>query len=533
MNSTFADIQAAVTTDPTNPVANFALGQALYMRGQLPEAVAILEKVATIAPSSNTLYRYARALLSVGRYDTAVEVLTTALVRDPLSTDLAELLAAAYLHLGQVALAQRLFSLLARQRKNTNVVLGLLECCLYNHPWKDGITEASRWLAPLTASDLRPYAGQALLNLGRLDEAEECLSTASIHIGDTLLGLGDIAYAKRDLPAAIDYHQRACSIHGVQSASIFPLFLESMSAAAYDKAYLLYTSARTTIRNTWGHGTHYQGLAPQWDGMTTIQGKTMLVHGCVGLGDTLQYIRFLPLLKQHGAIVLLEVPVPLVSLLSRLTAVDKVICKLDPLPPVDVECDIRELFLLLYPASLDGSLHKPYLQGRASNIAVRRDPEASVITGLVWDCGYQARQSRLWQRHIPIEFLQPLASVSTLDLRGLQVGPTQHALRSTRWGDRIPCLGDSINSMEDTAEILQNMDMLITVDTATAHLAGASGMKTYLLLPYVSSWRWGVDSHCCMWYPHIRLIRQSRPGDWRSSIEALVKAVTRAVDTME
>ncbi len=264
--------------------------------------------------------------------------------------------------------------------------------------------------------------------------------------------------------------------------------------------------------------------APTWQG-EELRGRRLLVYAEQGAGDTIQFVRYLPLLAQRGARVVLECPQPLVSLLQTLPGLETVIARGDALPPVDLQCALLSLphrfqtTLDSIPASV------PYLQSRGDSPRlppVRTIAGRQLRVGLV-RAGNPAHQNDA-RRSISLEVLQPLLSHTEITFYSLQP-PTNvvgHHPKTDHWPVDLSAL---INDYADTAALIRQLDLVISVDTSVAHLAGALGHPVWLLLPFAPDWRWLMQRDDSPWYPGMRLFRQPTAGDWSFVIKEVSESL--------
>jgi tetratricopeptide (TPR) repeat protein len=263
---------------------------------------------------------------------------------------------------------------------------------------------------------------------------------------------------------------------------------------------------------------------PLWLGAEPIEGKTLLLHSDQGLGDAIQFLRYVPLAAARGARVVLEVDQTLHELCSGLQGVSRIIPKGEALPAFDLHCPLGSL-PLAFDTTLDTIPHvTPYLSAgdRVEAWKERFGSIDSPRVGLVWSGNPNHSNDR--NRSVFLEALLPL-----LDTRAqffsLQrdVRPGDHAV--LRECKEIVDLGNELGSFAETAAVIQNLDLLISVDTSVAHLAGALGRPVWILLPYVPDWRWQLMRTDSPWYPTARLFRQSETRDWQSVVHQAVAAL--------
>lgn len=275
---------------------------------------------------------------------------------------------------------------------------------------------------------------------------------------------------------------------------------------------------------------HASAHRPVWDG-SGFDGRTLLVEDEAGLGDMLQFARFLPLAKARGGRVLLRVPRPLQTLLSRLDGVDQVVTPEDALPPFDLRCPILGLPHRLGTtlASLPGA--SGYLTPDPALVAAWRERLAAGAArcriGLVWAGGHRPwhRENALWdaRRSLRLDALLPLLRAAEgAELHSLQLGPPAAQIRDLPSDIRIVDNSARIGSFDDTAAIIAQLDLVIAVDTSTAHLAGALGRPVWMLSRYDQCWRWLTGRSDSPWYDTMRLYQQPAPFDWATPVQRMI-----------
>jgi Flp pilus assembly protein TadD len=273
-------------------------------------------------------------------------------------------------------------------------------------------------------------------------------------------------------------------------------------------------------------GARRDFAAPQWQGDTDPAGRTVLVHAEQGLGDTLQFARYAPLLAARGARVVLEVQPPLRDLLRTLPGGAEVIARGDALPDVDLHCPLLSL-PLAFGTRLE-SIPAPvgYLQAEPARVArwqARLGPAPGPRIGLVWSGNPDHNNDR--NRSLPLAALRPLfrPGMEFVSLQPQVRAGDQEEMRSGP--PALRHFGDELQDFADTAALASLVDLVIAVDTAGAHLAGALGRPLWLLLPWLPDWRWLLDRDDSPWYPTARLFRQPRAGDWASVIATVARSL--------
>ena len=269
---------------------------------------------------------------------------------------------------------------------------------------------------------------------------------------------------------------------------------------------------------------------PLWLGETPVAGKTILVHPEQGMGDTIQFARYAALLAKQGARVILEVQPPLKALLAKFSAGVEVIGSGDEIPAFDLHCPLLSL-PLAFGTEVDSiPADIPYLatpQDRLQRLSELLPPRQGLRVGLVWSGNSTHKDDH--NRSIALSRLAAL-----FDVPGVQFVSLQKELRDAdaqvlaqvlAQDARITDLGRHFGDFDDTAAAVALTDLVISVDTSVAHLAGAMGKPVWVLLPFCPDWRWLLERDDNPWYPTARLFRQPGMGDWDSVMTQLRDAV--------
>jgi hypothetical protein len=261
---------------------------------------------------------------------------------------------------------------------------------------------------------------------------------------------------------------------------------------------------------------------PQWRGETLI-GRRILLHAEQGFGDSIQFIRYLPMVAEKGGKIILEIPDGLVPLVENATNIDSIYRRGDALPHFDVHCPLMSL-PLAFGTTVDSiPAAVPYLQAPAGRAKIWRDRLADLgrpRVGLVWSGKPSHKNDH--NRSIALPQLKPLLSVA-----GAQFVSLQREYR----GNDVAALGQLpirridglLADFGDTAAVIGELDLVIAVDTAVAHLAGAMAKPLWLLVPHIQDWRWLHGRNDSPWYPTARLFRQPQIGDWDGAIGPMAK----------
>jgi len=259
---------------------------------------------------------------------------------------------------------------------------------------------------------------------------------------------------------------------------------------------------------------------PLWLGNVPLSGKTILLHAEQGFGDTLQFIRYAPLLASSGAQVICEVQPELVSLLSQLDGI-KVIAKGCELPHFDLHCPLLSLPLALGTEVASIPAKIPYLAAPAARVAYWRARlgHSGPRAGFVWSGSLTHKNDA--SRSIALSRLDQLFENLPFACFGLQ-REMREADRDILQGlPKLRDLGPELTDFSETAAVISLLDVVVSVDTAVAHLAGAMGKPVVILLPHAADFRWLRDRPDTPWYPTAKLLRQPAFGDWDSVIGGL------------
>jgi len=268
---------------------------------------------------------------------------------------------------------------------------------------------------------------------------------------------------------------------------------------------------------------------PRWDG-SPFAGRTLLLHYEQGFGDTIQFVRYLPMVKARGGAVILEVRKPLVGLLRGFPGVDELIeASPDVRPPTDFDLHASLMDLPgIFATTLDNvPADVPYLYADSAKAAHWRNQlsgDHGFKVGIVWSGSsiYERNHTRSCRLD---EFL-PLAEIKNLNLYSLQKGPPAAQLKQLAGRIPVTDLADHLHDFSDTAAVIENLHLIVSVDTCVPHLAAAMAKPVWLLLSSAPAWQWMLDRRDSPWYPTIRLFRQSRPGHWQDLFQQVARELT-------
>ncbi|HYV34971.1 MAG TPA: tetratricopeptide repeat protein, partial [Gemmataceae bacterium] len=494
--------QEALRLDPSNAKAQTELGNALKGQGKLDNAVVQYREAVRLQPhSAESQRQLANALREQDNWDQAAVHYEEALRLDPANAE-------THNNLGNIR---------RRQRRQAEAL--------------DHFREALR---------LDPSYAEAHNNWGSLLREQGALEEAQAHYHEALRLKPELAEAYNNLA-------NACRDKGNFAAAL----------AAFDKALRLkpeFPEARwnrSLVRLLlgdfergwpeyewrWRPGHAWRQLPhPFWDG-SPLNGKTILLWSEQGLGDTIQFIRYVTLVKERGGRVIVECQPALRHLLAGVKGIDNLISRGSPLPVFEVQAPLLSL-----PRIFNASLGHmpatvPYLHAEASleekwRVASgewrAKTDSPPLLIGIAWQGNPTFDGDR--QRSVPLANFAALAKVPGVRLISLQKGPGTEQLGSVAGAmpiiDLSRTLDEEHGAFMDTAAVMKNLDLVISSDTVIPHLAGALGVPVWVALAFVPDWRWMLRRDDSPWYPTMRLFRQQRLGDWDSVFVRIAEAVS-------
>jgi hypothetical protein len=271
---------------------------------------------------------------------------------------------------------------------------------------------------------------------------------------------------------------------------------------------------------------------PQWDG-GKLDRRRILVYGEQGFGDVIQFARYLKPIAQRGGEIILVCPRPVQSLLKTVAAgaeigalVREWVALGEPFPPHDVYCAIMSLPRVLKTTMANIPSEVPYLAAdpaKARKWGARLAGETRLKVGLVW----AGRAAPDPTRSMRFEDVAPLAGVPGIRWISLQKDEAGAPHRTPAVGMEISDWTGEFQDFSDTAALVANLDLVVTIDTSVAHLAGAMGKPVWTLLSFMPDWRWFDGRVDSPWYPTMRLFRQNRRGDWESVVKEVAAALPK------
>ena len=400
-------------------------------------------------------------------------------------------------------------------------------------------------------AEARYNRGNALHALKRFDEAladyERALALRPDYV-EVLANRGITLHELKRFEAALESQDRALAVRPDyaeafvnRGVTLHELKRFEEALASYDRALALrpdfaqahYNEAvcrmltgdfdRGWQKLEWGWDTEQlknlkrEFSQPLWLGSDEIAGKTILLHGVHGFGDTIQFCRYVPHVAERGARVILEIQEPLRALMGTLPGAAQIVSRGEPLPDFDLHCPLLSLPLAFGTRPATIPAQTPYLRALPQAVMdwnARLGPRQRPRIGLAWSGRPEHNNDRNRSMRLSA-LLSPLAGFEA----------TYVSLQREVRADDAPVLqgrsdilhfGEDLTSYADTAALIANLDLVISVDTSVAHLAGALAKPVWILLPFIPDWRWLLDREDSPWYPTARLFRQDETRGWDS-----------------
>jgi tetratricopeptide (TPR) repeat protein len=552
------------TAHPTLAAGHFLLGRICFERAQYDEALPHLAEAVRLDPSQAVhLAALAEANQALHRWAEAEHWYRRAIQMQPQFAE-------AHVNLGNTLLATgRTDEAVAcyQQALQCNPQLADAQSCL-------GVVHESRGALDRAADcyrqalTLRPGYAQAHCNLGtvlrkqhRLDEAAiqlraavkaaPNLAAAHSNLAAVYQSMGDLVAAAKSFRRVVDIEPRAPKSHtnlanllldqgdfAAATASIQEALLldPDCPEAQFTQGILYLTQGK--FAPGWAGYEHRLrcrqtasrfASQPAWDG-SDVGDKIVLIHSEQGLGDTLQFIRYLKLARQRTARLVVAIPPALIPLCEQ-SNIEGLISNAQPMPRFDLQAALLSLPAIFHTELDSIPCAIPYLTAEPTRIESWRQrlaPYRGLRMGIAWRGSPAYHNNAL--RSIPLRCFEPLARVSGVRLFSLQKAERGESLGETSQSFQVvtlPGLDETGGAFMDTAAVMKNLDLVVTCDTAIPHLAGALGVPTWVALCHASEWRWMLERADSPWYPGMRLFRQVTPGDWDEVFERIAQEAVK------
>jgi len=495
-NDVAADlIRRAIVLSPGRPEAHYDLGIVLKDAGQLDEATAAFRQSIALNPNiPEAHFNLGITLQDKGQLDEAIAAFRQAIV---LRAHYAE----AHGNLGNVL----------RDKGQLDEAITAYRQAVVINP---------------NLSEAHSNLGIALRDKGQLDEAIASCRNAITLRPDFAKAHGNLANAlkeKGQFEEAIAAYQQAISLNPNSPETHYNLSFALLTQGDFKQGWEGY-EWRWKCKSFPSPRRNF--AQPQWDGRP-LDGRTILLHTEQGLGDAIQFIRYVPLVAQRGGRIIIQCQRELQRLFQTMSEKVQVVAHGQPLPPFDFHSPLLSLPRIFETTLSNVPKSVPYLKADAEDAKTwqrRIDKDSRIINvGLAWAGSSAHKNDR--NRSIKLASLSPLVQTPGVRFFSLQKGEAAAESKSPPPSMELIDWTNELNDFADTAALITNLDLLIAVDTAVAHLAGAMGKPIWTLLPFVPDWRWLLQREDSPWYPSMRLFRQPSLGDWNS-------VVTRVAETL-
>ncbi len=545
-------MQRAIAADARDAAFHRSLGGVLRGQGNDDLALTEYETALKLAPNDEEAhFNLADIFRKKGRLEEAEKHFSRAIALRPDCSETHEHLSGVLRRQGRLEEARASFERALEHDPNNVVALQNLGNLLVNSGELDAaITYFDRALAlQPDMAQAHNGKGAALHELGRLDEAETSYRKALASkpdYADAYCNFGNLERKRGRAAEAIEYYERALALNPDLSEAHSNLGMALVGERRLGEARRHYDRA-VALEPGLGNARWNRSLLdllegkfeagwqdydvrrfrkqtaprsfaqPIWRG-EPLNGARILLHAEQGLGDAIQFMRYAPLVQAAGGTVILDVKPSVVRLAKQLPGVAELVASGDPLPAFEWQCPLLSLPMAFKTSLATIPESVPYL--RAPEDARRKAeqiawPKTDKRIGLVWSGNAEFSEDRL--RSIRPSAFGSLFAMEGLQFYSLQFGPAASQLKEV--DSPIVDLTPSIEDFADTAALIEKLDLVISVDTAVAHLAGALAKPVWTLLPFAPDWRWMLDREDSPWYPTMRLFRQPRVGDWASVIE--------------
>ncbi len=483
----------AVELKPDFAEAYDHLGVALSEQGRCDEAVESHRKAIQLAPDYAGAYNnLAIALGSQNRFDEAIEYYQHAIRLAP------DLVDAHY----------NLANILRERGRHEEAIAGY------------------RRAIELRADHAEAYnsLGRALKDCGKIDEAlDNCERAVALNpdLAEAHNNLGLLLRAQGRYGEAIEKFEKAIQLRPDYANAHWNYSLALLSCGKFVEGWNEYRWRR---KAELGAILDSQRENPgSWDG-SPFEGKRLLVRYEQGMGDSLQFVRYVPMVEALGGTVIFETLKPLMALFEGFEGIDELVeVSRDGRPTVEFDLDVFILDLPgLFGTTVDTiPAEVPYLFADRAKADLWRQRLIGddFKVGIVW-AGSPKHTNDSSRSCKPADF-KPLGGIEGVRLFGLQKGAAAAQAPALHAGIPFTSLGGEIDDFTDTAGIIENLDLVVSVDTAVLHLAGAMGKKVWALLPFDADWRWLREREDTPWYPTMKLFRQPKPGDWHGVFDSV------------
>jgi len=523
-------IKRAIAMDPKEASFYVNLGNALMEQGHLDEAIGCYGRAHQMAPDSAELcFNLGNAHRTQGNLVEAADWYQKALNMAPAFHDAHNNLAAVWIAMGEFKAAIRCCRKMVELRPDDADTYVHMGAALKGDGKKDAAAACYQKAIHLKPDAPEPYfsLGNLLHEQGRLEAAVEMYQEAISLKPDYIDAIDNLGKTRRDLgmlSEAMSCYERSLQLNPGNVETRFDMATLHLLQGDFADGWIGYEWRFK--RENWKSVYPYPFDIPRWQG-EPFTGKRLLVHSEQGLGDSLQFVRYLPMVKERGGEVVFETVGPLMNLFRGLEGVDRLIEG-----PAYTNQSMHFHFyvpLLSLPGVFGTRMETipsktPYIYPDSQKIRIweqRLADKKGFRIGLVW-----AGKASDRRRSCPLIEMAPLLQVAGVVFLGLQRGEASEEV--TRLPDSMAFenIGELFEDFSDTAAAIEHLDLVISIDTSVAHLAGAMNKPVWVPLIKSPDWRWFMDRDDSPWYPTMRLFRQTRAGQWDRPVRQLKEALS-------
>jgi len=502
----------ALALNPTSAQVFFNLGQALYHLKKYPEALYAYKRAIQYKNDHHRAFmQIAKIMIDVKQPNDAIEPLKQSLIIEPKNGDARILLARLY-----------------NDKHIFNQAIDVITLGLELEP---------------AHINLRFELANTYNLVNRLDESLTIYQELDRLIPNNPSILYNIAFTLKKLgllEESIPYYNRTLEINPNHAEAIFSRGLAYLVIGDFEKGWHGYE---------WRYSRPSQGSlrtydAPRWDG-SDLNGKTILIHAEQGLGDTFQFIRYAKFVKEKNGFVIAAVQKPLITIMSRCNHIDQVVCVDDTPPYFDVHSPLMSLPYVLKTRIDTIPNEIPYIYADEKLTVEWKEKLAkdkNFKIGVCWQ-GNDNYATPLLRATVAQKSIHPKQLAPICQVPGVSV----YSLQKTTGTDQLNELPSTVKIITfdgdfdqshgrfmDTAAVIKNLDLVITVDTSISHLASALGTPTWVMLPNPADWRWMLNRNDSPWYPNVlRLFKQPTPGDWETMIQEVAQELKKHIASKE
>jgi tetratricopeptide (TPR) repeat protein len=557
--------ERARQSDPANASAYYNLGISYQEKSQLDKAIFYYQRAIELDPDIALAYCNLGAVFQErNEFDRAIPYYKKALELDPLLVSASYNLGSVLQEKGELEQALQYYKAVLKLDPTFADAWNTIGSILQEKGQADEALAYYRKAIECDPNLMGAYynIGKALMQKGRIEEAIDHYQKALQLNPDSAEAHNNLGFSlleKGQSDDALSHFRKAVSLNPNFAEAYYNLALYHQDGNLPDEAVHYYEKAihykpdfvdahwnmacalllsgnfgRGWKEYEWrwklkGHrGSNITG--PRWDG-SDISGQTIFLHAEQAFGDTIQFVRYATLVAQRGAKVIVQAPKELKRILGSVSGVEHVVAEGKQLPEFDVHCPLLSLPLVFGTTIHSIPATVPYIHVSPLLSKIWKDrlqyDSSRLKIGLVWTGRTKAERER--RRSCTPDLLSNLTQFEDTTFYSLQKGEGIQQANARPKDMKLVDYTEELNDFLDTAALAANLDLIISVDTAVAHLAGALGRPVWTLLSFVPDWRWMLSRRDSPWYPTMRLFRQPSPGNWEAVIEEVKKELGKLI----